>query len=187
MFDGNHRPRRDVNLSGRRRPRAAITLGKTNFLTATGNNAKSLVLEQSRLVLSRHSRPIHLVQRKLFSSDAAASSTSTPLFLSLPETSYYDKGPRILFPSNIPIIPVSSIADIQSAEEEHFELGGGSQQFVGGMNESDGGVWFVPTAQNSDPLHQWKSTTRPWLIIVESIHIQCHLGKPVRHPLQSAT
>jgi hypothetical protein len=34
MFDGNHRPRRDVNLSGRRR---------INFLTATGNDAKSLV------------------------------------------------------------------------------------------------------------------------------------------------
>ena len=49
MFDGNHRPRRDVNLSGRRRPRATVTSGKTNFLTATGNDTKSLVLEQSRL------------------------------------------------------------------------------------------------------------------------------------------
>ena len=49
MFDDNHCPRRDVNLSGRRHPRATITPGKTNFLTATGNNAKSLVLEQSRL------------------------------------------------------------------------------------------------------------------------------------------
>jgi hypothetical protein len=126
-----------------------------------------MTLLLSRVVLSRHSRSIHLVRRKLFSSDAAASSTSTPLFLSLPETPYYDKGPRILFPSNVPIIPVSSIADIQSAVEEHYELGGGSQQFVGGMGESDGGVWFVPTAQNSDPLHHYTELIEPSIDLVK--------------------
>lgn len=63
MFDGNHRVRRDVNLSGRRRPRPGIvaasstssataTAGpKLNFLKTAGvvEDAKTTVLEQSRL------------------------------------------------------------------------------------------------------------------------------------------
>lgn len=49
MFDGNHRPRRDVNLSGRRRPRATVAAGKSNFLATSSNDTKSQVLEQSRL------------------------------------------------------------------------------------------------------------------------------------------
>ena len=49
MFDGNHRPRRDINLSGRRRPRASVAAGKATFLTTNGMDTKSQVLEQSRV------------------------------------------------------------------------------------------------------------------------------------------
>ena len=69
MFDGNHRVRRDVNLSGRRRPRTVVVAPSTNssrgasavssatttvgarlnFLTTGVEDAKTNVLEQSRL------------------------------------------------------------------------------------------------------------------------------------------
>jgi hypothetical protein len=119
-----------------------------------------------------------MVSRKLFSSNTAAATTSgdggpTPLFLSLPETTYYEKPPRILFPSDIPIVFVSSITDISNAVEQHYDLttsrsnGGGQQQFVGGMGESDGGVWFIPTANDSDPMHHYTELIEPSIDLVK--------------------
>ena len=120
----------------------------------------------SRMALSRHSRSMPLLRRELFSTDAGASGASIPLFLSLPEMPYDEKPPRILFPSHIPIIPVSSIVDIQTAVEKHYELESG-QQFVGGMGESDGGVWFVPTHTNSDPMHHYTEFIEPGIDLVK--------------------
>lgn len=122
-----------------------------------------------------------MVGRKLFSSSSAAATTagdggSTPLFLSLPETPYDEKPPRILFPPNIPIVFVSSITDISNAVEQHYDLtattlgnGGGQQQqqFVGGMGESDGGVWFIPTVNDSDPMHHYTELIEPSIELVK--------------------
>ena len=111
--------------------------------------------------------------RKLLSTNHV-SSGSQPLLLSLPETSYQEKPPRILFgpPTNTtasatpPIIPVSSVTDIQAAVEHHYELASAGGQFVGGMGESDAGVWFVPAVGIkdgwcSDPLHHFHHLIAP--------------------------
>ena len=98
-----------------------------------------------------------LLRRRSSSSARKLLSTSTggsPLLLALPETPYDESPPRILFPQNSPIISVSSISEIVQAVEQHYELTTTGGQFVGGMGESDAGVWFVPT-NNSDPLRHF--------------------------------
>lgn len=124
-------------------------------------------------------RSLYLTRKLLSTNDV--SSGSQPLFLSLPETQYHEKPPRILFggpPTStttttsstppVPIIPVSSVTDIQAAVEHHYELASAGGQFVGGMGESDAGVWFVPAIGMqdgggwcSDPLHHFHNLIAP--------------------------
>ena len=63
--------------------------------------------------------------------------------------------PKILMPSCMDLdkkITVSSPQEVVQAVDGHYSLMGETQQFVGGMGESDAGVWFVSSTQ--DPLQQ---------------------------------
>lgn len=84
---------------------------------------------------------------------STAPAEDSPLLLALPELEAYEKPSRILFPQSAPVVAVTSVQDIVDAVEQHYEINGG--QFVGGMGESDAGVWFVPT-NDSDPLHHFE-------------------------------
>jgi hypothetical protein len=104
---------------------------------------RSLTVVFLRQGYSLHSR----VRQKVFSTRSEAS----PLFLSPPEiVNSVEPSPKILFPKDIQVIPVSTADEILSQVEHHYDVEGG--QFVGGMGESDSGVWFVPT-NDSDPVN----------------------------------
>lgn len=89
---------------------------------------------------------------RLLSSKA---SDGSPLILWLEsETPSTKLAPNIIMP---PMdlstkITVSSPQQVVQAVDEHYSLSDDSQQFVGGMGESDAGVWF---ASSSDPLEQY--------------------------------
>jgi hypothetical protein len=86
-----------------------------------------------------------------YSNDARGGS---PLFLWLPEDKDKPAPPLILIHPTEASITVSSPQDVTEAVENHYHLSHDSQQFVGGMGESDPGVWFA--CSTTDPLHHWR-------------------------------
>jgi hypothetical protein len=92
--------------------------------------------------------------------------SSPPLLLSMNqganEYGSDNDGPRIRFPTHpLPTI-VSSVDDILKAVDMHYDLDSNTS-FVGGMGETDSGVWFVPPINNPrrDPLYHWDELLKP--------------------------
>lgn len=101
----------------------------------------------------------------MFSVDAI---DGNPLFLWLPVDKDKPTSPLILIHPTEDSITVSSPQDVSEAVENHYSLSADSQQFVGGMGESDPGIWFA--CSTTDPLHHWRLIQESIRTVKESRH-----------------
>lgn len=80
--------------------------------------------------------------------------------------------PRILMPANTTTdatkLVVSSPFQVMEAVDHHYSSDDSSQQFVGGMGESDAGVWFA--SKSRDPLHSYKLIQESIALVKQSRH-----------------
>jgi len=89
-----------------------------------------------------------------FLSSEANGGSPLLLWLSSDTPSNTTVPPRILMPkSHSTKVTVSSSQQVVEAVDQHYSLSSDSQQFVGGMGESDAGVWFA--CEEQDPLQHF--------------------------------
>lgn len=112
-----------------------------------------LPLRSSLLTVGRR-RSCRIVSHRVFSSKQ--NDGASPLLLWIESSNHTTAPPpRILMPNSSSSLKllVASPNDVVEAVDNHYTLSSDSEQFVGGMGESDAGVWFA--CETQDPLHHY--------------------------------